>query len=570
MALISTSCTGFLDCPPSAVLTEDDAASGKSVDNLIVSAYAYLANDFWSRPWNMWCFMEVGSDNAYKGGGSLGDQGNINYIEQHEAVLSTNSYYNNMWTSAYAAIGRCNSALSALNTLTDSEYPLRAQRIGEMKFLRAQFYWRLLVLMNNIVWVDETMDPETIKNATNHDYTPSQIWDMIYEDCVAAYDVLPETQSELARPTKYAAAAAAAKMAFLSSTKLNQTTWAYEGVDEAKMQNVLKWTKIVIDSNKYGLHEDIGTNFYPDGENGKESIWAIQYSSNDGTMYGRGNFGNSLNWPVKVQGCDFYKPSVNLLNAYRTRDGLPMFDDFNVHTKYNADSFLPTDVGECDPRLFHTIAMPGVAFKLVYDETIDNNNIYNYDWMRDPADYFIFSSLRNLMNTGSDSICWILPYLGCSLNQVEYRYDDILLMRAEALIETGNWSGEAKQLVNAIRQRASNSTTYFSDARLGVPVQNLKVRTYSDAEWANQEFARKALRFERRLELATEGQRFWDLIRWGQAEEVINKYYAEEQQYAPYLKNARFDTAEDTFGPIPLTQITLSQGNYKQHSAYDK
>lgn len=565
LTLCVTSCTEFLDCPPTAVLSDSNVQGAGAIDGLVTAAYAYLANDWWNAPWNMWCFMEVGSDNAYKGGGSLSDQGNINYIEQHEGVLSTNGYYNNMWTAGYSAIGRCNSALTQLNAVDASEYPMKEQRIAEMKFLRAQFYYRLLILMNDIVWIDETMTTDDIMNATNYDYTPAQIWDKLYEDCVAAYNVLPETQTELARPTKYAAAAAAAKMSFLSSTNLDQTTWAFQGVNKSKMEKVLQWTKVVMDSNKYALNEDIGINFFPEGDNSKETVWAIQYSYNDGTMYGRGNFSNGLNWPVKVNGCDFYKPSVNLINAYRTEDGIPMFDDFNVHTKYTKD-FKPEDLGEVDPRVFHTVAMPGVAFKLVLDSDIDNNNIYTSDWVRDPADYFYFSSLRQVMNTGSETINWILPYLGCTLNQAEYRYDDILLMRAEALVETGSWA-EAKDLINKLRVRASNSTTYFKDG-LGVPVQNCKVRAYTDAEWSSEAFAREAVRFERRLELATEGCRFWDLVRWGTVEKVMNKYYEEEKQYAQYLKNAKFETSQDTFGPIPNTQITLSQGKYKQHGNY--
>lgn len=567
MALSVTGCMDFLDCPPRAVLSDSNVQGEQAIDGLVVAAYAYLANDYWNRPLNMWCFMEVGSDNAYKGGGSLSDQGTINNIEQHEAVLSNNGFYNNMWVFLYEAIGRCNTALVQLEKVSEDIYPMRKERIAEMKFLRAQFYWRLLVLMNDIVWVDETMSTEDIVAATNYDYTPAEIWNKIYQDCVEAYDVLPETQAERARPTRYAAAAAAAKMAFLSSTKLDQTTWAWQGVDAAKMQQVLQWTDVVIKSGKYRLYDDIGTNFYPEGDNGIESIWDIQYSHDDGTMYGRGNFSNGLNWPVKINGCDFYKPSVNLINAYRTKDGIPMFDDFNVHTKYDKDTFVPTDLGEVDPRVFHTIAMPTVAFKMVYDESVDNNNIYNYDWMRDPADYFIFSTLRQLMPTTSETICWIVPYLGCTLNQHEYRYNDILLMRAEALIETGAWQ-EAKELVNQIRTRAGQSVTYFQDPRFGVPVENCVARPYTDAEWSGEAFARRAVRFERRLETATEGLRFWDLIRWGEAETVLNKYYAEEQQYAPYLKNAKFDTGEDTFGPVPLTQITLSQGAYKQHGKY--
>ena len=567
LALLATSCKDFLDCPPRAVMSDSNVQGPDAIDGLVVAAYAYLANDYWNRPLNMWCFMEVGSDNAYKGGGSLSDQGNINYIEQHEAVQSNNGYYNNMWVFIYEAISRCNSALVQLNAVSEADYPMKEQRIAEMKFLRAQFYWRLLVLVNDIVWVDETMSSDDIKAATNYDYTPAEIWNKIYQDCVDAYNVLPETQAEKARPTKYAAAAAAAKMAFLSSTKLDPSTWAWQGVDQNKMKQVLQWTDIVIKSGKYSLWDDIGTNFYPEGDNGKESIWAIQYSHDDGTMYGRGNFSNGLNWPVKINGCDFYKPSVNLINAYRTKDGIPMFDDFNVHTKYSKEAFKPTDLGKVDPRVFHTVAMPTVAFKMVYDESVDNNNIYNYDWMRDPADYFIFSSLRQMMPTTSETICWIVPYLGCTLNQDQYRYDDILLMRAEALIETGAWQ-DAKALVNQIRERAAKSTTYFQDPRFGVPLENLECRPYTDAEWSSQDFARKALHFERRLELATEGCRFWDLVRWGEVETVMNKYYQEEQQYAPYLKNAKFDTAEDTFGPVPLTQITLSKGAYKQHGKY--
>ncbi|MCF0173538.1 MAG: RagB/SusD family nutrient uptake outer membrane protein [Bacteroidales bacterium] len=563
-AILFTSCTKFLDCPPSAVLSEGNVQTASSIDGLVTAAYAELVNDYWNRPWNLWCFMEVGSDNCYKAGGSLSDQQNILFIEMHEGVTSTNSFYGNLWKYGYYSVGRCNTALQLLDGIDEKEYPLKKQRMAEMKFLRAQFYWRLLILFNDIVWVDENMNPDDIKKASNYARTPAEMWNMIYQDCVDAYSVLPETQADKGRPTKYAAAAAAAKIALLSSTKLDQTTWAYQGVDQTKMSQVLEWTNRVLEGG-FKLNADFGTNFYLEGNNSKETIWGIQYSQDDGTTFGRANFSNGLNWPVKVSGCDFYKPSVNLINAFRTKDGIPMFEDYNKQSYGDYKDFGPLSLGTVDPRVYHTVSMPGVAFKLKQDKNIVDDNIYRLDWCRDPADFGPFATAKQLLPTTDPGIVWILPYISCTLTQAEYRLDDIILMKAEALIETGKWK-DAQDLVNQIRNRAANSTTYFTAESL-VPA-NYSVRAYTDAEWSSEEFARKALRWERRLELATEGLRFWDLIRWGIAEETLNKYYSEEKSRAPYLKDAKFDTASDTFGPIPNSEIVLSQGLYKQHGKY--
>ena len=162
----------------------------------------------------------------------------------------------------------------------------------------------------------------------------------------------------------------------------------------------------------------------------------------------------------------------------------------------------------------------------------------------------------------------IPPFLGCALNKAEYRLDDIILMRAEALVETGAWK-EAKDLVNQLRRRAAASTTYFT-AESKVPA-NTSVREYTDAEWASQDFARQAYRWERRLELAMEGWRFFDLVRWGIASDVLNSYFKSEPDPETgrgyFYEQAKFDIG-DSYLPIPNNQIVLSMGVYKQNWPY--
>lgn len=148
------------------------------------------------------------------------------------------------------------------------------------------------------------------------------------------------------------------------------------------------------------------------------------------------------------------------------------------------------------------------------------------------------------------------------------RYADVLLFKAEALIEMGR-PLEAIPLINQVRQRAANSETLLKQAN-GSAISNYKIDIYKpgvNCTWS-QDFARQALRFERRLEFAMEGYRFFDLVRWGIAAEYMNSYFAVEKTRKSHLQDAVFKKNRDEYMPIPLNQINFSKGLYKQNPGW--
>src|SRR5690606_2280382 len=288
----------------------------------------------------------------------------------------------------------------------------------------------------------------------------------------------------------------------------------------------------------YQLESDFGFNFLPGSyENGSESVFSIQFSDNDNTLYGRLNFSDVLATPQGLGCCDFHKPSQNLVNAFKTDDsGLPMIEDFNA----NDMDYENLDAFTVDPRLYHTVAIPGLPFKY------KSNYIYMEDCNRSPSTYGYYACLKENVAPDCDCFVNIDPFYGNSKNRIQIRYADVILMRAEALIELGRYQ-EALPLINQIRSRAGQSTTLIDGY-----ATNTNVALYEDGVNCNwtQDFARKAMRFERRLEFAMEGSRFFDLVRWGVADEVLNTYYEEEKSKRIYYGEAHFDAGAEEYCPI--------------------
>lgn len=159
------------------------------------------------------------------------------------------------------------------------------------------------------------------------------------------------------------------------------------------------------------------------------------------------------------------------------------------------------------------------------------------------------------------------PWGASALNWQIIRFADLLLYKAEALIEIGgNGLEEARILINQVRQRAQNSAYVkdFNDPTKDAA--NYKIGLYPSTGW-NQDYARKALRTEMRLEKAMEGERFFDLVRWGIAKETMNNYFAAEKDNRIYYENASFDTGEEYF-PVPVAQYNFSGGIYVQNPGY--
>lgn len=549
---ISSSCTDFLDNTPRGVLSEDDVVTPQSIEGFMNAAYAQLGNDHYDSPYSLWPFGNVRSDDAYKGGSGTNDIQNFHFFEVSNNIRPDFGELDSFWYISYVGVSRVNKALKALEIINENEYPLKERRIAEMRFLRGHFYFMLKIMFRNVPYITEDIPVEDYKLIANNALPNEVLWEKIAEDFEAAAEVLPDTQSQVGRATKKAAYAYLAKtrlyQAYTQDEKYNVT-----GINTEHLQQVLDATDKVI--GKASLEGDFANNFLPGSyENGPESLFAIQFSDDDGTLYGRLNFSDVLSTPQGLGCCDFHKPSQNLVNAFKTdANGLPEFETFN-----NEDfDYKNTNEFTVDPRLYHTVAMPGLPYKY------DPEYLYVEAWVRNPGTYGYYASLKENVAPSCSCVVNIDPFYGNSKNRIQIRYADVLLFRAEALIELGQ-QAEALSLINEVRNRAAQSTGRLTYAT------NFKINPYVDGvncTWT-QDFARKALRFERRLEFAMEGSRFFDLVRWGVTEDVMNTFYNGEQSKRSYYNDAHFDAEKEEYCPIPLAQINFSQGLYKQNPGY--
>ena len=554
-----TACNSFLDeHTPQGVLSDEQVKTPENAEAMVVSAYAIFtsAEDI-NSSFSMWNF-DVRSDDAYKGGNGTSDGDVFHQLEVQQGVLTTNWNINDMWVRLYNSISRVNSAIALLNT-TGDDFKMKSQRLAEMKFLRAYAHFLLKRLYKNIPFVvDENLTYQQYNELSNTEYTNDEGWQVIIDDLMEAYNTLPVTQQDKGRPTKAAAAAFLAKVYLYKAyrqddAKSNQIT----SIDKTDLEKVIEFTNPTLFAN-YDLEKDIHNNFRPEEqyENGIESIWAIQYSRNDGSTYGNLNWSYGLippNIPGATDGgCDFYKPSQNLVNAFHTGDnGLPLLDNFN-QKKYDK----ATD--NADPRLFLTVGMPGLPYMFNKNFMMEETSI----WSRSNGLYGYYVTLKQNVDPALIGEYLIKgSYWASSMNRIVFRYADVLLMRAEAYAQLGD-ADKAIALVNQIRTRAAGSTQMISGYQGSYGVK-MYVANYKGTY--TKEEAIKIVKMERRLELAMESERFFDLVRWGDAATVLNKYYAEEIGSCAIYSNAHFTANKDEYLPIPFSQIAASNGNYTQN-----
>lgn len=544
-------CSDFLDMNPNGILDEESVSGVEQLDKLVISAYSMLGNDHYDIPFNLWPYGNVRSDDAYKGGRDESDIQDFHFYETSSNITANFGEPDGLWYNCYIAISRANNALRSLNNVSEQDFPNKKIRIGECRFIRGHFYFLLKVLFKSIPYIDETVAIEDYGTISNIALSNDELWQKIADDFKAAYDNLPESQgTDVGRANKYSAAAYLAKTYLYKAYRQDEKHNVTE-INAEDLKQVLTFSNEVMSSD-YGLEDDFAYNFLPGSyENGKESLFAIQHSTDDGTLYGRLNFSDALNVPMKFSGsCDFQKPSQNLVNAYKTVNGLPEFSDYNK-ADYNAN----TD--KVDPRLYHTVALPGVPYKY------DKKNIFDESWTRNKAVYGLYSSLKENVALNDPSSVLIDPFRANTKNKIVIRYADVVLMRAEALIELDR-EKEALPLINEIRERAKKSTGLIDYA------ENMDIALYVDnvnCNWTKP-YAREALRWERRLELAMESQRFFDLVRWGIADSVINTFYKEEAPKRTYYEDAHFEKNRSEYVPIPQQQINFSKQVYKQNYGY--
>ena len=421
-------CFGFMSCSdfleeqvPQATLTQDEVKKPEYIDNVLISAYAGLLSiEDMNSSFSLWNY-DTRSDDAYVGGSNPSDGEPFHILEQHTGVMTTDWPYNDIWLRFYKYLSRISLSLDML-AVADQENPTIQQRTAEMKFLRAYGHFQLKRLFKNIPFVNKPdMQEEDYNNLTNTEYTNDEGWQQIINDLEDAYAVLPATQADKGRPTKAACAAFLAKVYLYKAYRQddansNQVT----AINDADLQKVVEYTAPGLYAG-YGLENDLHNNFRPEEqyENGKESIWAIQYSKNDGTVYGNLNFSYRLIVPcipkVHDAGCDFYKPSINLVNAYRTNsDGLPLFDAPASTADYEVGSAQTVD-----PRLFVTVGVPGTPYMFNPNFMISKTNT----WSRSGGMYGYFVSLKqNVDPSLTDTYLFVCDnQWASSMNRIVFR-----------------------------------------------------------------------------------------------------------------------------------------------------
>lgn len=567
LAVSFSGCNDFLDYQPTAVIDEEQAFS--EPEKMVTSAYAMLGDCWYAYPFNLFPYGDITSDDCMKGGSGVNDTGYHAMDIWSTLTPNTPSEMDELWYRLYSAVSRCNRALLSLERYGNDKLgeATAKKRIAEVKFLRAHFYYKLITVFRQVPWMDETvMKEQSGEKVSNTALTYEQLFQKIITDFQEAYEVLPAEQSDKGRANKEAAASYLAKCYLtLAWGDGYEATDGENHINKEYMQKVVDYTAVVAQS-QYGYLEDYGDIFLPDYKNSKESVFAVQCSDykDDNTAYGRANWSNVLNgcWGMWSCGWDFHKPSQDLVDAFKTKNGLPMFDDYNKETDYPVNG-KPTSQ-KWDPRLFHTVGMPGFPYKYEKEYMMTTEN------SRNPGDYGYYTSLKEVPQR-SKGETYNGSWQAFAMNDYVFRFTDVMLMRAEALIELDRLP-EAEEIINAIRQRAANSI----DKHISYAKDQCEIKLYPDSYFSNKETARKCLRWERRLEMAMENGRFFDLRRWGIASKTLNTYFKNEQKadyegrlHGAYYKDAHFTPGKNEFFPIPYQQMFYIPGLYTQNKGYN-
>jgi hypothetical protein len=540
LGLQLTSCSDtFLEEVTYGEVDPSEMTKPANVERAIISAYSVLngqidgASNAYNSPDSNWSFGDVTSDDSYKGGGGTGDQNNIHQMEIYNENATTIDV-ERKWMALYEGVKRSNEAIRLLNSSSDFEATLKVKRMAELRFLRGHFYFELKKIYNHIPYIDETATTVADYAKSNTTFSSEEIWTKIETDFKQAYADLPETQSELGRPTKIAA------KAYLAKCYLFESKWqlAYDATTE-------------IMSSNYGLLNDFQQVFLPENDNNKEIIFAVQHSINDGQP---SNYNGSIGDRLTAPGGPFYsqygfhRPSQNLVNAFKTDTfGLPLENNVNVVASDNVD-----------PRLDITVGRPGIPYK-------DLGILYQDTWARDLATYGAFSPKKRIVSAKSPYYVKVWPYVN-ALNYYIIRYAEVVLWRAEAAVETGKIE-EARALVNQIRNRAAK-TAFVKTLDGSANAASYTISPYTIV-WTDKTAARTAVHLETRLETAMEGHRFFNLVRWGEADAVINSYLTVEKTRRTHLTNALFTKGKNEYFPIPQRYIdALPAGTITQNSGY--
>lgn len=547
--VVFASCSdAFTEKAAIGALSDESLANAKGVDLLLIGAYSALdgntigGNEIWGGA-NGWVNESV-TDNAHKG--STDSDNTDAYNLEIFNWTASNPNLLGSWKSLYSGANRANAVIDLISKVEGADF---SAQLSEARFLRGYYNFNIQIRFGNVPYISEENYAATEFNQPN----PGDIWTEIGADFQYAIDNLPTSQSSVGKPNKYVA------QAFLGKSLLQQHKYA----------EALALFKTVISSGEYALLPELKDNFNSSGENGDESLFAIQFFADSGQSF-NGAGADTLNFP---QGgpfgscCGFYTPTQDLANAYQTdANGLPLLDTYNQTDIANdqgvdsSDSFTP-EAGNLDPRIDYTIGRRGIDY--------NGWGVHpGQDWQR-PSSSDIggpYLPKKNVYQAGDDGVRgtggWGQQRSGINWHAI--RYADVLLMAAEAAVETGDLP-LALDYVNQVRKRAMDMT-WVKDAA-GNDAANYVIGLYTS--FPDATYARKAVRMERRLELGMEGHRLTDLRRYGNMADVMAAYVENEGRTISTFKTKMlpYKSHMEVF-PIPQAAIDLSGGIITQNPGF--
>ncbi|GAB4492933.1 MAG: RagB/SusD family nutrient uptake outer membrane protein [Saprospiraceae bacterium] len=556
----------FLEVTPTAALTEEVLSSKKGLDGLLIGCYSVLTgrDQLFYSGFGNWFHGSILGGEANKGTNG-GDQAVANPVQRFE-TLPNNDLPAQKWRICYEGVARCNTLLRLVNSTTDPTVtPADKTRLSaEARFLRGFYYFELKKVFGSVPYVDETMTAEeAIKVPNNVDIYPK-----IEADFQYAADNLPETQAAVGRANSWAAKAFLAKVYLFQKKYGEARTLFTDVIANGKTSG----------GAKYALVPNYADFFKAENDNNSESVFAAQTAVNTGST-ANANGEHVLNFPYNTGSegpagcCGFFQPSFDLVNSFRVdANGLPLLDgsyndqanEVKSDWKVESDAPFTPDTGPLDPRLDHSVGRRGIPY---LDWIVHPGKA----WIRD-QDYagpyspkkFVF--YKGTQSTLTDGSSWTRGWT--AINQPLMRFADVLLMAAECEAAPGGNLEKAREYVNMVRARAANPASWVKNSN-GSNAANYVIGLYN-TPWTDAALANAAIRMERKLELSGEGHRFYDLVRWGIADEVLDAYLAfEGARLTTALGGATFTPNQDELYPIPQTQIDI-QGTdvLKQNPGY--
>jgi hypothetical protein len=547
-------CEDFLVANPQGSLDETTLANEAGVEGNLIATYRMLDHTFgaWGPAASNWVWGSATSDDAYKGS-EASDQPPITDIEMYNwSTGGTEDYLNDRWRHSYEGIVRANATITLMESVIEEDAAAISQSNqdgirGEALFLRAHYHFELWRIFGNIPYYTEA-DTTFRKSNVGVDALG-----LVLADLDQAISLLPATprNGEVGRASSWTAKA--------YKGRVQMYVPDYAGAI-ATLQDVRGNGPYALEPNFFQVWSG-----FSEYQNGPETILAYQAHHGE-PGGGNANYGERLNFPhggSPFGCCGFHQPSQNMVNFFSVdANGLPLSlsDPNNWNARDDNLDATASATMTVDPRLDWTVGRDDVPYK--------DWGPHAPGWIRAPAYGGPYSPKKTAYEDASgavSSVGWVATQLS-NMNIHILRYADVLLLLAEAEVEAGNIN-TARDIVNEIRTRAGVVAQGLGTdvATIAVPINDASI-TWADYEiglypaagW-DQAYARTAVRTERRLELSMEGERFFDLKRWGIAEQVLNDFIAVEQVRRPYLAASALFSPRHMLFPIPAVQIELSQ-----------